>query len=700
MKPGGLILGVDVGGTFADVICVGPGGLTAHKTPSRPDEPGADVVEGLAAVATDLGLKDVRELLARTDVIFHGSTVATNTLLTSKGARVGLLTTRGFRDIVEMRGGRREATFDSHMPNATPLAPRELRFEIVERTDRDGAIIERPSRSEVHAAVDALVEGGAGALAIAFKHSAVNPANEAAAAAWVRARAPDMFVSASAELSRRPRLYDRTSTAVVNAYVGPPTTEYVKMLRDRLADLGFTGQLLIMAGGGGLMSPAEAARVPVNLILSGPAAGPVAATLSLSATGQRDAILADMGGTSFDVSVIRGGVVETTTSRDVSRYRIGLPMLDIHTIGAGGGSIATLDSAGLLSVGPDSAGAIPGPAAYGLGGLDPTLTDANLVAGYLNPSAVLGSVRRLSRPLARSAVARIARRLGLSPEACASGIRAVANGSMVAAVREMTVGRGLDPRTLSLIVGGGAGPLHGAEIAQELGIGTVIIPSHAGVLCAVGMAASDVEYESAVSVVRSVPEIDRGALRRKLVEVRDQLRQRLMAASVNSDQIVEKLLCEARYEGQFHELLVSATLDELTGANQARLVNRFHAAHEAAYGFRSDAARVQIVNVRVKQTSPLPVPARHMIQQARGGLRLVAIGGRQVFVAGGSTPVHAPVLAAVGPGAATSESRSRGPGPALIDLATTTVFVPAAWSFRVTSDGDIRMTRRPREGAA
>jgi N-methylhydantoinase A len=472
----------------------------------------------------------------------------------------------------------------------------------------------------------------------------------------------------------------------------------VNHLRDQLADLGFSGELLIMGGGGGLMSPTEASRVPVSLILSGPAAGPLAATLSLPPAGSAGAILVDMGGTSFDVSVLCGGAVATTTSRDVNRYRIGVPMLDIHTIGAGGGSIASIDEAGLLTVGPASAGAIPGPAAYGLGGLEPTVTDANLVAGFLNPSAVLGSARRLSRPLALRAVAKIARRLGLSPEGCAVGIRAVANGSMVAAVREMTVGRGLDPRGLSLIVGGGAGPLHGAEIAEELGIATVIIPSHAGVLCAVGMAASDLEYESAVSVVRPLDEVDAQALHRALVEVREQLRQRLRAASSELGPIVERLECEARYEGQFHELLIAASESELTGRDKARLVRRFHAAHEAAYGFHSESARLEIVNLRVRQISALHMKARQKVQHARGGFRLQPSSQRQVFVGSRPGPVAVPVLApATGqPPGAQSRSLRVTQGPALIDLPTSTVFVPAGWSFRVTRVGDIRLTRRAR----
>jgi N-methylhydantoinase A len=695
LKPGGYILGIDVGGTFADVVCVGPGGLHVRKTPSRPDAPGADVVQGIRELAEDLGLHDAGSLLRRTELIVHGSTIATNTLLTRTGVLTGLLTTRGFRDIVEMRGGRRESTFDSHMPNAPALAPRELRLEVAERTDRDGTSTDLPQRSEVEEATAKLLAAGTRAVAIAFKHSGTNPRHEELAAGWVRNAAPEIFVTQSAELSRRPRLYDRTSSAVINAYVGPPTATYISQLGQQLTQLGFAGQLLIMGGGGGLMSIAESVRVPITLVLSGPAAGPVAATLSLAGAPSGNAILVDMGGTSFDVSVLRGRAVETTTSRDVNRYRIGVPMLDIHTIGAGGGSIATVDEAGLLQVGPASAGAIPGPAAYGLGGLEPTVTDANLVAGFLDAGAVLGNARRLSPQLARRAVAGLGRRLGLSPEQCAVGIRRVANGSMVAAVREMTVGRGFDPRGLSLIVGGGAGPLHGAEIAEELGIDTVIVPSHAGVLCAVGMAASRLTYESAVSVVRPLDEVDRPSLARSLADVRDQLQARLRSASAVMGTISESLECEARYEGQFHELLVPVSDGELTGRDQAMLVRRFHAAHEAAYGFRSESARLEIVNVRIKEMGVLRPDPRRKIQRARRTERLRRVGERSVFVVGRSAPVRVPVLAPTG-GSGGRQAGGSTAGPVLIDLPTSTVYVPNGWTFSLSPQGDIRLRRMPR----
>jgi N-methylhydantoinase A len=698
LKPGGYILGIDVGGTFADVVCVGPSGLHVRKTPSRPDAPGADVIQGIRELADDLGLDDARDLVRQTDLIVHGSTIATNTLLTRSGVLTGLLTTRGFRDIVEMRGGRREATFDSHMANAPALAPRELRLEVTERTDRLGTSTDLPRESEVAKAARQMVTAGARAVAIAFKHAGTNPQHEELVAGWVQTIAPELFVTSSAELSRRPRLYDRTSSAVINAYVGPPTVTYISHLSELLSELGFAGQLLIMGGGGGLMSTAESGRVPVNLVLSGPAAGPVAATLSLGGAPSGDAILVDMGGTSFDVSVLRGGAVETTTSRDVNRYRIGVPMLDIHTIGAGGGSVAGVDEAGLLKVGPASAGAFPGPAAYGLGGTEPTVTDANLVAGFLNPQAVLGNARQLSLTLARSAVAELGRRLDLSPEQCAVGIRRVAIGSMVAAVREMTVGRGFDPRELSLIVGGGAGPVHGAEIAEELGIDTVIVPSHAGVLCAVGMAANGIAYESAVSVVRPLDELDRPALTHSLSAVRDQLRRRLRRASRAVGTITEKLECEARYEGQFHELLIPVTDSELTGSDQGMLVRRFHAAHQAAYGFRSETARIEVVNVRIKETGVLRPDPRRKIQRARRSERLRRGGDRPVFLVDRPTPVTVPVLVPAG-SPSTVPWRGSPAGPVLIDLPTSTIYVPAGWRFSQSRQGDLRLKRTRRERA-
>ncbi len=693
-----LIVGIDVGGTFADVICVGPKGMWTQKTPSRPDEPGADVIEGMRQIAASIGLADVSDLLRRTHLIFHGSTIATNMLLTLTGAAVGLITTRGFRDIVEMRGGRRESTFDSHLVNAQPLAPRHMRLEIDEETERDGNLRVPVKRSQVAEAARALVASGAEAIAIAYKHSALNPSNEERSRLWVTELMPELFISSSAELSRRPRLYDRTSSTVVNAYVGPSSSAYIKGLAARLRDLGFAGELLIMGGNGGVLSVPEACRVPVKLLLSGPAAGPMGAELSLPTTNAA-AIVVDMGGTSFDVCVIRRGRVATTSSRDVNRYRIGVPMLDIHTIGAGGGSIARVDETGLLQVGPASAGAIPGPAAYGMGGTEPTVTDANLLLGLLDPKALLGNARRLSLSRARKSIDKLARRLGLSAEECAAGIRTVANGSMVAAVREMTVGRGLDPRGLALIAGGGAGPLHAADIAADLGISSVTIPGHAGVLCAVGMAASDLSYETSVSVVRTLDAIDGSVLRVLLSGTRQQLEQRLRTSTGGLTSISSGLECEARYEGQFHELLVNASENELVGPDRQAFVERFHDTHEGAYGFRSEGARIEIVNVLIKVRGSLKLRPRALIQRARGGLHLVRSGQRSVFLGSESprtVPILKPAETRVGverPPRSAGLVR-KGSGPTLIDLPTSTVFVPPGWSFAVTARGDVRLTGR------
>jgi N-methylhydantoinase A len=694
-----FIVGIDVGGTFADLICVSRDGMWTQKTPSRPDAPGADIVEGMRQIAASIGLSSLGELLRRTQLIFHGSTIATNTLLTLTGAAVGLITTRGFRDIIEMRGGRRESTFDSHLVNAPPLAARHMRLEVDERVGRDGDLTVPVTRSQVAAAAETLVAAGAEAIAVAFKHSALNAANEERARSWIAEVTPGRFVSSSADISRRPRLYDRTSSAVVNAYVGPASSGYIVRLAAQLQELGFAGELLIMGSSGGVMSVPEACRVPVQLLLSGPAAGPIGAALALPKTTGDAAIVVDMGGTSFDVCVLRHGIVATTSSRDVNRYRIGVPMLDIHTIGAGGGSIARVDETGLLQVGPGSAGAIPGPAAYGLGGKDPTVTDANLVLGMLDPNALLGNARKLSLPRARKSIEKIARRLGLSAGACAAGIRSVANGAMVAAVREMTVGRGLDPRGLVLVAGGGAGPLHAADIAADLGIRTVIVPGHAGVLCALGMVASDLIYETTVSVVRNIDAIDGSALRASLGAARREFEQRLRSSAAAVNDISTTFECEARYEGQFHELLVNASEDELAGQDRLAFVRRFHETHEAAYGFRSEGAQIEIVNVRVKVRGSLKVRPRARLQRTRSSLRLVQVGRRSVLLGRGSQEADVPVLRSQPTVGSATESRAVGPvrngrGPTLIDLPTTTVFVPPGWSFAVTAQGDVRLSRR------
>jgi N-methylhydantoinase A len=685
------ILGIDVGGTFTDVFCLDRESGRAHvaKAPSTPVTPGQDVVEGIRSVGRALGLDGERELLGRTKLIFHGSTIATNTMLTRSADPVGLLTTAGF---LELRGGIREETFNNRLENAPPLSPRRLRREVEESVDRSGKVLRAARVEDVDAAVIAFKSAGVRSVAICFKNAYVNPANEEAVEQRVRRLWPEAFVTRSTALTNRARLYDRVSSAAVNSFVGPRTSGYINELQRRLEEMGFRGRLLIMGGNGGAMSPAEAARAPAKLILSGPAAGPVAGQLTLAAANRApDGIVVDMGGTSFDVSVIRGGRVPIANRHEVNRYRVAVPMLDIHTLAAGGGSIAWLDGVGLLKVGPHSAGSVPGPACYGLGGDEPTVTDANLVLGYLDPSMVLGGTRRLNLEHARHAIAvRIAQPLGLSVEHAAAGIHRVATANMIVGVREMTVERGIDPRGLPMILAGGAAGLHGAEIAEGLGITEVIAPRHAGVFCAMGMARTTLRYDHNVTLMQPLSGLASGAFRPALDSARKKLAQAFAEMHEDLARMHYELEVEARYAGQFHELSIPVQELDLLEPQNGRLLAAFHEAHSDAYGFAQQASAVEIVHLRVTAVGVLEGQDAHKNECAQPAAFAPA-APRKLWIdeAAGWRTAGSYVLAEAGAGAMREMD-----GPGIVDLPTSTLLVPPGWACSITESGDFLLARR------
>jgi N-methylhydantoinase A len=689
------ILGIDVGGTFTDIFCLDRenGQSYVAKAPSTPSSPGQDVIDGIRSVAQVLGFADEQGLLSRTKLIFHGSTVATNMMLTLAAEPVGLITTAGFRDILEMRGGIREEVFNNRLVNAVPLSPRRFRYEVDEVVDRLGKVTRAVDVDEINAAVAALQSTVIRSVAICFKNAYANPANEEAAARMVRRRWPEAFVTQSTELTNRARLYDRVSSAVVNSFVGPKTSAYIQELQRQLEALGFIGRLLIMGGNGGVMSPVEAGRHPAKLILSGPAGGPVASVLTLRVVDRPlNGIVVDMGGTSFDVSVIRAGRVPIVSRRDVNRYRVAVPMLDIHTLAAGGGSIAWLDRVGLLKVGPQSAGSVPGPACYKLGGDQPTVTDANLVLGYLDPAAVLGGIRRLDREYAGRAIrSRIAEPLGISLEEAAAGIHRVATANMIVGVREMTVERGLDPRGLPLILAGGAAGLHGAEIAEGLGIEEVIVPRHAGVFCALGMALTTLRYDYNATLMQLLPGLDPQVMRSTIGAARDQLRESFADLEQDLARVDFELEVEARYVGQFHELSIPVKEMDLLNPDNGNLLNAFHEAHKEAYGFDQLGSQVEIVNLRVTALGVLEgqVADADYVSTPRS---FAPTTPRQLWL-DGATEWRSARCYVLAERSEDSPMLNRVRGPSLVDLPTSTLLIPLEWECSVTTSGDLLLTR-------
>src|SRR6266446_2284919 len=467
-------IGVDVGGTFTDLVAIDPAGVTAlAKVPSTPEDPSLGVLDGLTQLAESLGL-DRAALLGETDRIVHGTTVATNALLEHKGARTGLLTTEGHRDVIEMREGLKDDRYNLRLPPPEQLVPRRLRLPVRERMRADGRVETPLDPQSLEAAITALQRERVEAVAVCYLHAWRDPGHEHATREALSRALPDVYVSLSSEVLQQIKEFDRVSTTIVNAYVGPVLSRYLARLEARLA---------------------EAGRLAAGAVLSGPAGGVAGSVYAARLAGEQNLIPFDMGGTSTDICLVVDGAAALVMDRKIGGYRIALNSLDIASIGAGGGSIARVDQGGILHVGPDSAGAVPGPACYGQGGEEATVTDANLVLGYLDPANFLGGSRRLDRAAAERAVDRVAAALGIERLAAARGIHRIINTTMAEGVRLVSVRRGVDPHRFALFAFGGAAGLHATDIARQLGLARVIVPRVASVLSAWGMLTTDLRFE-------------------------------------------------------------------------------------------------------------------------------------------------------------------------------------------------------------
>lgn len=593
-------LGVDVGGTFTDIVLAKPdGSLLSTKTPSTRDQSDG-VLVGVAKLATEAGLA-LGELLDRVGIIVHGTTVATNALLEYRGAKVGLITTEGFRDELEFRRSFKESTFNPRLEAPHAICPRHLRKGVPERLDHRGNVLTVLDEAAVRAAVSELVDAGVEAIAVCYLFSFVNPAHERRTRDIIAELAPDLLVSLSSDVLPEIREFERVSTTVVNAYVGPAIHRYVGHLAEKLETAGFGGELYIMQSNGGMMTAQEAVSRAVGTLLSGPAGGVTAATFVGELSGYRNLMTVDMGGTSYDVSVVRDLVPATTTESWLARYRIALPMLDIHTIGAGGGSIAWIDDGGALRVGPESAGSLPGPACYGKGGTRPTTTDANLVLGLLNPDYFLGGEIRLDRTAAEAAIGQhIAGPLGVSVEAAAEAIIEVVNHNMANASHLLTTRRGLDPADFALVAVGGAGALHAGRQAELLGIRTVIVPRTAPVFCALGDTVANLKVTEARTFFADLGDVDLGEVNHRFDDMEQAARARLLGQTVTEQFEIHRSL-DLRYAGEVHDVTVplSTRTRRITALNLAAAVNAFHDRHEQLYAHKDPAQPVQVMTLRL-----------------------------------------------------------------------------------------------------
>ena len=597
-------VGVDSGGTFTDVVAYDPerGRLVFHKVASTPDDPAAGIVSGAlgAAERAEAQPADVAMLI-------HGTTVATNQVLQRAGARVALITTAGFRDVLHIQRQSRPVMYDLRARRTAPLVPRELRFEVRERMRFDGTVQTPLDRADLTAVIGAIGGADVQAVAVGLLHSYANSSHEREIGEEVARRLPGVAVSLSHELMGEHGEYERFSTCVMNAFVQPGIERYVTRLGDGLREAGFTAPLYVMKSNGGVMTAESAARRCVETVLSGPAGGVVAGAAVARARGAADLITCDMGGTSFDVGVIQDGDIPFARDTEMGGLALGVPMLDLHTVGAGGGSIAWLDAGNALRVGPRSAGAVPGPACYGTGGTEPTVTDADLVLGRLGTRTLLGGGMTLDREAAERAIHdRIAAPLGLGVAEAAEGIVRVINATMTAAIRKLTIERGHDPRRFALCPFGGAGPMHGAELAAELGVAETVIPIAPGVHSALGLLMTNLREDRTRTLVRRLDAAAREELRAVLGDLETEGRAQLRAHDGVAPAVSRAV--GQRYLGQRYELSVPVGV-ELPPL--AELGDRFHALHDQRYGYRRDDHPVEVASAWVAvehDLHPLELP--------------------------------------------------------------------------------------------
>jgi len=596
-------LGIDVGGTFTDFILISETGDTSiHKVLSTPQDPSIGVLSGIHDLADIIGM-DLSTLVTHIETIVHGTTVATNALLTLKGAKTALITTKGFRDALEMRRGIREEQYNNHYRNVTPLIPRYLRLVVNERIDADGNILTPLDESELPAIIEFLKQEKVEAIAVCFMNAFKNSVHEEQTVQYLRKHLPTCFITASTEVLPSIRFYERVSTTAVNAYIGPVVANYLGNLTRKLDDINFSGTLLIMQSNGGVVTPDIVATSPAMTVLSGPAAAPTAGAFYANLMGYQDCITIDMGGTSFDASLVIDGQCVTSTNGEINRYKIALPALDIATIGAGGGSIGWIDHGGLLHMGPQSAGASPGPICYNLGGTLPTCTDANVILGYLNPDFFAGGKIKLdTEKTKRITTEQLASKLGLPLLETAVGMYKIINTNMAQGVRQVSIERGYDPREALFIVAGGAGPIHAGEICKELEIPMFVVPSVASIFCAAGMLLGDLKHDYVRSYIAPFSKIDK----QQFLDLYDQMRQigaeTLKKEGIGEDRIEFYPVLDLRYVGQYHEVQLSVAWDDVQAFHLAKIQQAFHREHNRLFGYslEEEGTEIEVINVRLR----------------------------------------------------------------------------------------------------
>ena len=668
-------IGIDVGGTFTDIVAVSDTGtVTFSKAASTPNDPSIGVMNAVERLADELGINS-ETLLSKTESIVHGTTVATNALLERKGAKTGLLTTLGHRDVLEMREGLKDDRYNMRLPAPAPLVPRFLRLGVRERIKPDGSIHTKLDDASLNEAINKLREEKVTSVAVCYLHAYKEPKHEQETKKILEEKLPGVSVSISSEVFPEIKEYERVSTTILNAYVRPIVENYLNRLEERLKNAGYKGSVLIILSHGGVAPIEEAVRLSAATVLSGPAGGVAGSKYGASLIGAGDLVPFDMGGTSTDISMIVNGEPALSSTRGIAGQRIALQSLDIVSIASGGGSIARVDAGGILRVGPESAGALPGPACYGKGGAEVAVTDASVVLGFLDPGNFLGGRETLDVAAAEAALSRLANRLSVEPAEAAEGVHKVINTQMAEGIRLVSVRRGVDPRKFALLSFGGAAGIHVTEIARQLEVQRVIVPRTAAVLSAWGMLATDLRYEVSRTHIGDTGSLKAGDVREVFSEMELEGRSRLKEAFEGDVSISRS--ADMRYGEQIYEVDVS--LDDVDFNEDdimKSISDRFHKRHEELFTYSLPDQDAVLVNGRLAAIGALPDLPQEPKTEAR------AASGhhttRKIFLAGW---VDAPVfnLEELVPSQEIE-------GPAIIESSTTTVVLRSDDKAEVTDN--------------
>ena len=691
-------LGIDAGGTFTDFVIADKksGETKLYKSLSTPSDPTKAIENGLALIAEDFGLTP-QDIVSSCDLCINGTTVGLNALITHSGGKTGLICTAGHEDSIEIRNGHKEDGFryDPEYPAAVMLAPRYLRRGVRERVISDGSVRTKLHEEDVEAACAHFLRENVETVAISFVWSVLNPAHERRAAEIVRELMPHAILTVGSDLYPQVREYTRTSTSVVNAYLAPVMRKYVQAVDSYFQSLGAKQPVRYFQSNGGLAVGQVMTDRSVYAINSGPASAPQAGLFVCAPFQQRNVITVDMGGTSFDITLTKDGQTNLNKNIDFLRYRIGVPMIQVETLGAGGGSIGWIDPLGILQVGPQSAGSQPGPACYGQGGEEPTTSDANLVLGYLSPEGLLGGRLPLDLEKARAAVARVAKPMGLSIEQAAYGMFTIVNNNMVNGIRRVSVERGFDPRDFVLVGAGGATAAHITALAREIGVETIILPKLASGLCAFGQIISDVKYNY---MATSPARLDNAEACERIDRLFKQIEAEGIARLANDgfakSRIKTRRSLEMRYVGQVHECTVDVESFDIDVHSIERIKEAFHRRHEELYTYSERRSTVEVVNIESTVQGLIDKPETPKL--GRGKPVEKALKGRRkaIFEASGKaipTPVYDG--SALGAGAKIA-------GPAIIEEVTTTIVIEPGWAAALHASGSYVITKTAKARAA